>query len=96
MVLLRRILTLAPVLALVLGVGITREARAGGKVDWSDYLEPPGARPVPVKHVDTAPPTEARAPSRATKKAAKAAKAKSVADRNRAKKQRSAKRGKRR
>jgi hypothetical protein len=32
------------VLALIVGLGGGREARAGGKVDWSDYLEPPGTR----------------------------------------------------
>lgn len=36
------------VLMLGLGLGIGHEARAGGKVDWSQYLEPPGARAKPV------------------------------------------------
>jgi hypothetical protein len=32
------------VVVLVVGLGAGREARAAGKVDWSDYLEPAGSR----------------------------------------------------
>lgn len=35
--------------ALVLGLGISSAADAGGRVDWSDYLEPPGAKPMAVR-----------------------------------------------
>ncbi len=38
---------------LVLGLGITGSARAEGRVDWSQYLEPPGARPMPVRSTTT-------------------------------------------
>lgn len=33
-----------PVLALFVGLGIGRDARAGAKMDWSEYLEPAGSR----------------------------------------------------
>ena len=42
-----------PALALVLGLGIATSADAGGRVDWSEYLEPPGAKPIPVRTTTT-------------------------------------------
>jgi len=40
------------VLLVFAGVGL---AHAEGKVDWSDYLEPPGSRPMQIKHESKAP-----------------------------------------
>jgi hypothetical protein len=42
-----------PSLVLVLGLGIAASAHAEGRVDWSQYLEPPGARPMPVRSTTT-------------------------------------------
>jgi len=53
----------------VLGLGLGAEARAGGKVDWSEYLEPAGSRTKPA---------QAPAPSAATSAATKAATKKSM------------------
>ena len=66
---------LLPALFLVLGLGTA--AHADQKVDWSEYLEPPGSPGPPIKHV-SAPavkPTAAAAPAEkpAAKKVAKRA-----------------------
>jgi len=38
------------ILAVVVGLGlVSPAARADKRVDWSEYLEPPGARPMPVR-----------------------------------------------
>lgn len=42
-----------PTLVLVLGLGIVASAHAEGRVDWTQYLEPPGARPMPVRSTTT-------------------------------------------
>ncbi len=84
---------LIPSLVLILGFGLGQEAGAGGKVDWSDYLEPPGARPVPIKHDEVA--AQPQKETRATASRGKAVKAK-TAERSKLKKKRLAKRGKRR
>jgi hypothetical protein len=57
------------VLLVGLGLGIGGEARAGGNVDWSDYLEPPSAHP--AKTADSAKPvrTAAKEPTSKAKKA---------------------------
>ena len=63
------------ILAIVVGLGlIAPAARADKRVDWSDYLEPPGARPMPVRSS----PKVAESPTKAAKAkpAKKAAKAK--------------------
>ena len=60
-------------LIVVLGLGLGQQARAGGSVDWSDYLEPPGAR-TPVRATPTAaqrPATAAAAPKQASRTVAK-------------------------
>ena len=63
---------------LVLGLGTA--ARAEKKVDWSEYLEPPGSPGPPLKHVATpaatkptaAAPAEKPAPKKVAKRAAPA------------------------
>ncbi len=71
-----------PTLVLVLGLGITASAHAEGRVDWSQYLEPPGAKPMAVRTTTTVASADPVAPSRgkkakvATKKPSKPAKAK--------------------
>ena len=85
------------VIAFVIGLGFGASARAERKVDWSEYLEPPGpARP--LKHESVASVQPARAAPRATKasrtKASKAAKRRGAASRSKAKRKSS--RGKRR
>ncbi len=60
-------------LIVVLGLGLGQQARAGGNVDWSDYLEPPGAR-TPVRATPTAaqrPAKAAAAPKKASRTVAK-------------------------
>jgi hypothetical protein len=54
------------VLLVFAGVGL---AHAGGKVDWSDYLEPAGSRPMQIKH-ESATPTPAADDDGAARKAA--------------------------
>jgi hypothetical protein len=41
----RRISPSALVVFVVASLVLGRDARAGGKVDWSEYIETPGARP---------------------------------------------------
>lgn len=63
------------ILAIVVGLGLLAPAaRADKRVDWSEYLEPPGSRPMPVRSS----PAVAQSPAKATK-AAKAKPAKRVA-----------------
>ncbi|MBA3461835.1 MAG: hypothetical protein H0T46_17880 [Deltaproteobacteria bacterium] len=59
------------VLVVFVGVGIPGDARAKPKVDWSEYLEPPGARPMKVKTSERVAAPEPRA-KEAKGKAAKA------------------------
>jgi hypothetical protein len=70
-------------LIVLLGLGLGQQARAGGSVDWSDYLEPPGAR-TPVR----ATPTTAQRPAKAAAAPKKASRtvAKKSGSRNKAKK----------
>ena len=64
------------VLLIGLGLGMAGQARAGGNVDWSDYLEPASARTAkpadaakPVRTAATEPTKKAKKGShRATKK----------------------------
>ena len=79
------------VLVIFLGVGIAGDAQAGKSVDWSEYLEPPGARPMKVK---TSEPVAAPEP-RAKESKGKAAKAK-TAERAKAKAKAKKKKGRRR
>ena len=59
------------ILAAVVGMGLLAPAaRADKNVDWSDYLEPPGSRPMPVKSS----PRVAEAPAKASKANVKPAK----------------------
>ena len=52
------------ILAIVVGLGLVAPAaRADKRVDWSEYLEPPGARPMPVKST----PSTAEAPAKGSK-----------------------------
>lgn len=52
------------ILAAVVGMGLVAPAaRADKRVDWSEYLEPPGSRPMPVKSS----PVVAEAPAKASK-----------------------------
>ena len=68
---------LLPAFLLVLGLG--HAVHAEKKVDWSEYLEPPGSPGPPIKHAATpvkpavtAAPTEAKpAPQKVTKRTAK-------------------------
>lgn len=79
------------VLVVFVGVGIAGDARADRKVDWSEYLEPPGARPMKVKN---SAPVAAPEP-RAKEAKGKAAKAK-TAERAKAKAKAKKKKGRRR
>lgn len=47
-----------PVLVLFVGLGIGREANAGAKLDWSEYLEPAGSR-APARATPTPRPAKA-------------------------------------
>lgn len=72
------------ILAVVVGLGLLAPAaRADQRVDWSDYLEPKGARPMPVKSspvVAEAPPKAAKAkPAKRVTKAKPKAKGKAKA-----------------
>ena len=51
------------VLVLLVGLGIGRDAGAGGKMDWSEYLEPAGSRP-PAKAAPVQRPEKAAATQR--------------------------------
>jgi hypothetical protein len=53
------------VVAVVLGLGM--DARADSKVDWSQFIEKPGDKPLPVTHAVAAAPAPKPAPARATK-----------------------------
>ena len=57
------------VLLIGLGLAMAGQARAGGSVDWSDYLEPPSART--AKTADASKPVRVAAeePTRKAKKA---------------------------
>ena len=80
-------------LVVFVGLGIGGEAQAGAKMDWSEFLEPPGARP-PRQVTPTATQRPAKA-EKASKKVSKAAAKK--ASRARAKKaKRSARNNRRR
>jgi hypothetical protein len=59
------------VLVVFVGVGIAGDAQANRKVDWSEYLEPPGARPMKVRNSEPVAAPEPRAKA-AKGKAAKA------------------------
>jgi hypothetical protein len=53
------------IISVVVGLGLVAPAaRADKRVDWSQYLEPPGARPMPVK---SSSPRVAEAPVKAAK-----------------------------
>jgi len=54
-----------PVLVVAFSLGLVASAHADKRVDWTPYLEKPGARPLPIKPTDT---PKARATPR-TKKA---------------------------
>jgi hypothetical protein len=62
--------TWLPVLVLFVGLGIGRDASAGAKMDWSEYLEPAGSR-APVRATPTQRPAKAEKASRAKKQSAK-------------------------
>jgi hypothetical protein len=82
-----------PGLALVLGLGIATSAHAERGVDWSQYLEPKGARPMPVR----ASPTVATADAPAARSRGKQTKVtKKPAKKSPAKAKRKARAGKRR
>jgi hypothetical protein len=84
-----------PTLVLVLGLGIATSAQAEGRVDWSQYLEPPGARPMPVRSTTTTTVAAADPPVAASRgKTAKVTKKK--ATKPKAKAKRKARAGKRR
>ena len=59
--------TWLPVLVLFVGLGIGREASAGAKMDWSEYLEPAGSRP-PTRATPTQRPAKAEKASRSVAK----------------------------
>lgn len=59
----------------MVGLGLGAQAHAGGKVDWSDYLEPPGSRPPMKKATSVAEET----PAKVGKKSARAKPAKKKA-----------------
>ncbi|HEY6033822.1 MAG TPA: hypothetical protein VIV58_06170 [Kofleriaceae bacterium] len=40
------------------------EARADGKVDWSQYIEKPGDKPPPVSHAPAAEPVASKTPAK--------------------------------
>lgn len=52
------------------------DARADGKVDWSQYIEKPGDKPPPVSHAPAAEPVASKTPAKkpAKKPAVKTAK----------------------
>ena len=56
-------------------VGLAGEAQADKKVDWSEYLEPPGARAKPMALRDTPQPVTAKETPAKKKAAAKKGKA---------------------
>ena len=78
-------LALLAVVALLFG--FTGDARAGGNVDWSDYLDKDGTSTLPPQKTpvvadssdDTAPPAKAKATSARTSKAKTSKKSKTKA-----------------
>jgi hypothetical protein len=79
---------LLPALVLFVGLGIGRTARAGGKVDWSEYLEPPGAQQRPLKKEAVASPEAvASEPAPKAKKGSRAPAKKKAESRTKAKRQ---------
>lgn len=78
----------ALILAVLLTLGFAGVAHAEKKVDWSQYLEPPGSRPTPRA---TPTVTESKAKPRA-KKAAKATKQRSAKAATKAKRKKPARR----
>ena len=56
--------TWLPVLVLLVGLGIGRDASAGAKMDWSEYLEPAGSRPPAKVATATQRPAKASASQR--------------------------------
>jgi hypothetical protein len=84
---LRAACSLLTALVLLVGLGAGHEARANEKVDWSEYLEPPGTQH-PVKVTTASQPpvksaTKAKKASRTAAKPKRAAKTKSPARRRR-------------
>jgi hypothetical protein len=77
---------LLPALVLFVGLGIGNTARAGGKVDWSEYLEPPGAQQRPLKKEAVAAPEPVASEPKA-KKASRAPAKKRAESRAKAKRQ---------
>ena len=82
-----------PTLVLVLGLGIAASANAESRVDWSQYLEPPGARPMPVRSTTT---VAAADPPVAASRGKTAKVSKKKATKPKAKAKRKARAGKRR
>ncbi len=62
-----RCFTWLPVLVLFVGLGIGRDASAGEKMDWSEYLEPAGSR-APVRATPTHRPAKAEKAKRSVAK----------------------------
>ena len=71
---------LAVAVSLVLGAS---HARADSKVDWSQYIEAPGARGPAIKHADLAQAKPAPAAKKTTAKPAAKAKPKAAARKKR-------------
>jgi hypothetical protein len=88
-----------PLLALLVGLGITRDAEAGAKMDWSDYLEPAGSRPAakaaPAQRPAKAAASKRKASRSVAKKASRSAAKKKGAE-SRSKKAKRSVRSKRR
>lgn len=55
-------------------IGVGSVPAMADKNDWNSYLEPPGAKPPPIKHTEMASPPAAK-PAAVAKAAPKAAKA---------------------
>lgn len=62
-----RSFTWLPVLVLFVGLGIGRDASAGAKMDWTEYLEPAGSR-APVRATSTRRPAKAEKAQRSVAK----------------------------
>ncbi|MGE0551196.1 MAG: hypothetical protein AB7O24_14920 [Kofleriaceae bacterium] len=61
-------------LVVTIGLGGLVHARPAQKVDWSEYLEPPGARQAPLRRTTETPRVQAKANKKKKKKPAKMAK----------------------